>query len=128
MRFEMRIQPVAILALSVVLFTIASFSFSRSSLAQSHQMKDDLEQLAVDIHVGVDRSTLTPQQKAQFRDDFKELKEAHQNHRMFAALRAARSIRTELDSGAFRPEDEQRIKQDLQAIKEAREFNSRFGM
>jgi|SRR5271156_3366011 len=124
----MGIRRVAILALSMMLFTIAPLSFPRPGLAQSHQMKDDLEQLAVDIHVGLDRSTLTPQQKAQFRDDFKELKEAHQNHRMFAALRAARSIRTELDSGAFRPEDQQRIKQDLQAIKEAREYHSGFGM
>jgi hypothetical protein len=124
----MRIRRVAIVALSAVLFTIACLSCPQPGLAQSHQMKDDFEQLAVDIHVGVDRSTLTEQQKAQFRDDFKELKEAHQNHRMFAALRAARSIRTELDSGAFRPEDQQRIKQDLQAIKEAREYHSRFGM
>jgi hypothetical protein len=124
----MRVRCVATLALSAILLTITCLSWPRPGLAQSHQMKDDLEQLAVDIHVGLDRSTLTQQQKAQFRDDFKELKEAHQNHRMFAALRAARSIRTELDSGAFRPEDEQRIKQDLQAIKEAREYHSGFGM
>jgi hypothetical protein len=91
-------------------------------------MKDDVEQLAMDVHVGLERSTLTEQQKAQFRDDFKELREAHQNHRMFAALRAARSIRKELDSGAFKPEDEARIKQDLQAIKEAREYRSGAGM
>jgi Spy/CpxP family protein refolding chaperone len=101
----MRIRPIAILALSAVL-TTAHLAGPQPGLAQSHQMKDDLEQLAVDIHVGMDRSTLTEQQKAQLRDDFKELREAHQNHQMFAALRAARSIRTELDSGAFKPEDQ----------------------
>ena len=120
----MRIRPVAFLTMTVVLFTAVSLARPQPGMAQSHQMKDDLEQLAIDVHVGLDRSTLTEQQKAQFRDDFKELKEAHKHHRMFAALRAARSIRTELDSGAFRPEDQQRIKQDLQAIKEAREYQS----
>jgi hypothetical protein len=84
-------------------------------------MKDDIEQLAIDVHVGLDRSTLTEQQKPQFRDDFRELKQARQNHQMFAALRAARSIRNVVDSGAFKPADQQRIKQDLEAIKEARE-------
>jgi Spy/CpxP family protein refolding chaperone len=87
----------------------------------SPQMKDDIEQLAMDIHVGMDRSTLTPQQKAQMKDDVRELRQAHQNHQMFAELRAARSIRTALDSGAFQPADQQRIKQDMQALKGARE-------
>lgn len=40
---------------------------------------------------------------------------------MFASIRAARSIKTALNSGAFKPEDQARIKQDIQAIKEARE-------
>jgi Spy/CpxP family protein refolding chaperone len=124
----MKIRPIAILALSAVLFTAARLAYPQPVLAQSHQMKDDLEQLAVDIHVGMDRSTLTEQQKAQLRDDFKELREAHRNHRMFAGLRAARSIRTALDSGAFKPEDQKRIKQDMQAIREAREYQSGGGM
>jgi Spy/CpxP family protein refolding chaperone len=94
----------------------------------SPQMKDDIEQLAMDIHVGVDRSTLTPQQKAQLKDDVRELREAHQNHQMFAELRAARSIRVALDSGAFKPEDQQRIKQDMQALKGAREDRGMGGM
>jgi Spy/CpxP family protein refolding chaperone len=114
--------------LSAILLTIALLTWPSRAPAQSHQMKDDLEQLAMDVHVGLERSTLTEQQKAQFRDDFKELREAHQHHRMFAALRAARSIRKELDSGAFKPEDQARIKQDLQAIKEAREYGSGAGM
>ena len=117
----MRIRQLGMIWLAAVLCTTAYLSYAPPSLAKSHQMKDDIEQLAVDMNVGLDRSTLTEQQKAQFRDDFRELKQAHQNHQMFAALRAARSIRSVLDSGAFRPEDQQRIKQDLQAIKEARE-------
>ncbi len=92
-----------------------------AAVAESAQVKDDMEQLAMDLHVGIDRSTLTDKQKEQLRDDFRELREAHKNHRMFAAMRAARSIRTTLDSGAFKPEDQKRIKEDIQAIKEARE-------
>ena len=111
--------------LAIVLMTVlASASYLAAPLpaaAQSSQMKDDMEQLAMDLHVGVDRSTLTEHQKEQLRDDFKELREAHKDHRMFAAMRAARSIRTALDSGAFKPEDQKRIKEDIQAIKEARE-------
>jgi hypothetical protein len=48
--------------------------------AQSAQMKDDVEQLAVDLHAGMDRSTLTKKQKAQLRENFKELRQARQNH------------------------------------------------
>lgn len=112
----MRTRHLAIILLTAVLFATANLSY-----AQPGQMRDAIEQLAVDIHVGLSRSTLTEQQKAQFRDDFRELKQAHQNHEPFAALRATRSIRAELNSGAFRPEDQQRIQQDLQQIKEARE-------
>jgi len=112
----MRTRNLAIILLTAVLFATASLSY-----AQPGQMKDAIEQLAVDMHVGLSRSTLNEQQKAQFLDDFRELREAHQNHQMFAAMRAARSIRTELNSGAFQPEDRQRIQQDLQQIKEARE-------
>lgn len=89
--------------------------------AQSNPMRADIEQFAMDLHVGIERSSLTPEQKAQLRDDFRELREAHQNHRPFEGLRAARSIRKALDSGAFQPQDAQRIKQDIQTIKEARE-------
>lgn len=126
----MKIRHLTIVLMATVLVgALSLLLFQPPSLAQSHPMKDDLEQLAIDIHVGVDRSTLTEQQKAQLRDDFRELKQAHQNHQMFAALRAARSIRTALDSGAFKPGDQQRIKQDLQAIKEARgDRPAGFGM
>jgi hypothetical protein len=89
--------------------------------SQSTQIKDDVERLAVDLHAGMDRSTLTEQQKAKLRDDFRELRRAHENHERFAAMGASRSIRTTIDSGAFKPEDRQRIEQDMQAIRQARE-------
>jgi hypothetical protein len=116
----MRIRYGVILVILVLPANINLASPTRA-MAQQSQIKDDMEQLAMDLHVGVDRSTLTPQQKEQLRDDFRELREAQKNHQMFAALRAARSIRTALDSGAFKPQDRERIKQDMQAIKEARE-------
>jgi hypothetical protein len=110
--------------LLLVLITIpvmASLVSLPQSAAQSAQMKDDVEQLALDLKVGMDRSTLTEDQKAQLRNQFRELRRAHQNHEPFAAMRAARSIRTTLDSGAFKPEDRDRIKQDMEAIRKARE-------
>lgn len=112
---------VAMVAISVSL----CFLSPQSGLAQSHQFRDDVAQLAADLHAGIDRSTLTEQQKAELRDDFKELRRAHQNHERFAAMRAARKVRTTLDSGAFRPEDRQRIEADMQAIREAHQGGAR---
>src|SRR5215468_538483 len=100
----MKNRSLIVLSLAATLLWLAAVSNARLALAQSSAMKDAIEQLAVDLHAGVDRSTLTPQQKEQLRDDFKELRRAHQNHERFAALRAARSIRATLDSGAFKPE------------------------
>ncbi len=117
----MRTQYLAVAFIAGALALSANLTIPVPALAQSSQMKDDMEQLAMDLHVGLDRSTLTPGQKDQLRDDFKELRRAHQNHEMFAAMRAARSIRGYLDSGAFKPEDQKRIKEDIQRIKEARE-------
>jgi len=118
----MKSRRLAVLSLMALLSVSVNLATSAPLIAQ--QMKDDVEQLAMDLHVGMERSTLTTQQKAQLRDDFKELRRAHQNHEMFATMRAARSIRTALDSGAFKPQDQQRIKQDMQAIREAREDES----
>ena len=124
----MKIRTLALgLALVAAVPTAAIISRPAPALAQG-QMKDDIEQLAVDLKVGVDRSSLTPEQKEQLRDDFRELRQAKQNHQPFAAMRAGRSIRAALDSGAFKPEDKERIKQDMQAIREAREDKPRgFG-
>jgi Spy/CpxP family protein refolding chaperone len=123
-----KIQHLVVLLLMALSSAFVNLVVTAPVMAQSSAMKDEIEQLAVDLHVGMDRSTLTAQQKAQLKDDFRELKEARQKHQMFAAMRAARSIRTTLDSGAFKPEDQQRIKQDVQAIKEAREEKSGPGM
>lgn len=120
----MRIRHAA-LVIALILAPNVNLALPRQALAQQSAMKDDIEQLGMDLHVGVDRSTLTPEQKEQLRDDFRELREAHKNHQTFAELRAARSIRTALNSGAFKPEDRERIKQDMQAIKAAREEHPR---
>lgn len=104
-----------------------NLSIVRGVSARSHQVKTDVEQLATDVHAGVARSTLTPQQKVQFREDFRELRDARQNHEFFAEVRALRKIRATLDSGAFKPEDRERIKQDLQTIRQARQTHHRLG-
>ena len=103
------------------------FLSGQRTLAQSRQLKDDIEQLAVDLHAGMDRSTLSEEQKTKLRNDFRELRQARQNHDRFAAMRAGRNIRATLDSGAFKPEDRQRIQQDMQAIREAQGGTSGFG-
>lgn len=116
----MKIRYGAVL-LVLIMPAYINLAFSQRAMAQQTQMKDDMEQLAMDLHVGLDRSTLTPQQKEQLRGHLSELREAHQNHQMLAELRAARSIRTALDSGAFKPEDRDRIKQDMQALRQAQQ-------
>ena len=70
-----------LLIATAVIPLVLYFSFLPMSMAQLQQLRDDIEQLAVDLHAGMDRSTLTEQQKAQLRDDFRELMRAHQNHR-----------------------------------------------
>ena len=92
------------------------------------QMKDDIEQFAMDLHVGVQRSTLTEQQKEQMRNDLKELRQARQNHDRIAGFRAMRNLHSMLDSGAFQPQDQQRIKEDMQQIREAHEEHPGGGM
>ena len=82
----------------------------------------------MDLHVGLDRSTLTPAQKEQMRKDLQTLREAHRDHEMIKGLRAGRALKAMLDSGAFQPEDQQRIKQDIQQIREAREDQHGGGM
>ncbi|GEM_PF-2496722 len=111
-----------VLAASVLLIAAAWINSTPAPAAAqpSSAMKDDIEQLAVDLHVGMDRSSLTEQQKQQMREDLRQLREARQNHTPLKGFEAARSLRSMLDSGAFKPEDKERIKQDLKAIREAR--------
>lgn len=124
----MGIGRIALLPSLALLGFALTFSISQRAMAQSQPLKDDMVRLAMDLHGGVERSTLTAQQKAQFRDDFRELRRARRNHEMFAEFRAMRSIRATLDSGAFKPEDRKRIKQDLQALRKAREARHHPGM
>jgi Spy/CpxP family protein refolding chaperone len=118
------IRALALLAVCA----LAMLSLAHSASAQNPQVKDDMEQLAMDLHVGLDRSTLTSAQKDQMRKDLQTLREAHRDHEMIKGLRAGRALKAMLDSGAFRPEDQQRIKQDIQQIREAREDKQGGGM
>ena len=118
-------RGLALLAVCGLVGASLNLSLARRVNAQSQPMKADIEQLAMDVHVGAARSTLTPEQKAQFRDDFRQLREARQHHEIFAEMRAAKKIRSTLDSGAFKPEDRERIKQDLEAIRQARQTHPR---
>ncbi len=83
-------------------------------------MKSAMMTFAFDLHEGMKRSTLTPQQKEQVRNDLRALREAHQSGDRRAAFRAMRNFHQILDSGAFQPQDQQRIKQDLQNLRNAR--------
>ncbi len=83
-------------------------------------MKEAVATFALDLHEGIKRGNLTPQQKQQVRDDLKTLREAHQNGNRRAAMRAMMNFHRLLDSGAFAPQDQQRIKQDLQNLREAK--------
>jgi hypothetical protein len=122
-RMKNRLFPRITVAL---LSTLLVVSFARAAFAQNPQMKDDIEQLAMDLHVAMDRSSMNPQQKAQMRDDVRELREAHQNHETFRMMRAARSIKAM--TGYFQPGDRERIKQDIDQIKEVREDRPGGGM
>lgn len=94
----------------------------KTALAQEQsQMKDDIEQFAMDMHVGMQRANLTEQQREQIRKDMENLRNARKNHDRIEAFRSIRNFRQILDSGAFQPQDQQRIKEDLQQIREARE-------
>jgi len=115
----MRTRSLVQMAALFLVSALVVVSFARVSFAQNPQMKDDIEQLAIDLKVGMDRSSMSPQQKEQMRDDIRELREAHKNHEMFKMMRAARSIRAM--AGYFQPGDRDRIKADMQQIKEVRE-------
>ena len=90
--------------------------------------KDAMVTFAFDLHEGVKRSSLTAQQKEQVRDDLKTLRQAHQNGDRRSALRAMMNFHQLLDSGAFQPEDQQRIKQDLQNLRAAKQQSGGGGM
>lgn len=96
-------------------------------LAQD-SMKQALVTFAFDLHEGMKRSTLTPDQKEQVRNDLKTLREAKQSGNKRAAFKAMMNFHRLLDSGAFQPQDAQRIKQDLRALREAKQASGGGGM
>jgi hypothetical protein len=97
------------------------------ALAQD-SMKDAVETFAFDLHEGMKRANLTPQQKEQIRTDLQTLRQAKQSGDRRSAFRAMMNFRQILDSGAFQPQDQQRIKQDLQAIRAAKKASGGGGM
>lgn len=118
MKVRTLVTAIAVMAMTQIAWNVG---IPPSAHAQGSAMKDDIEQLAMDLHVGIDRSSLTPQQKQQIRDDLEQLRAARRDHTPLKGLEAARRIRSALDSGAFKPEDKQRIQEDMKAIREARE-------
>lgn len=84
----------------------------------------DIEKFAFDLHEGVKHGNLTTAQKEQLRTDLQHLREARQNHDRLEGFRAMRNFDELLDSGAFRAEDQQKIKQDMKELREAREHSS----
>jgi Spy/CpxP family protein refolding chaperone len=89
--------------------------------AQNDAMKQALMTFAFDLHEGVKRGNLTPQQKQQVRDDLQALRAAKQSGDRRAMLGPMMNFHQLLNSGAFQPQDAQRIKQDLQAIRAAKQ-------
>ena len=118
MRARDKVTILALLAL--VGCAMLASSYPAPAVAQE-QMKDAVETFAFDLHAGMKRGNLTDQQKQQVRNDLMQLRQAHQNHDRRSALRAMMNFHQLLDSGAFQPQDAERIKQDLKEIREAKQ-------
>ena len=84
--------------------------------------KGDIEQLAVDLKVGMEHSHLTLQEKGRMRGDLEQLREARQNHEPLKGFEAAGRIREMVENDSFRRSDQDRIQSDTQTIPEARQF------
>lgn len=95
-------------------------SYHPGAARAQESMKSAVATFAMDLHEGMKRSSLTPQQKEQVRDDLKTLRQAQQSGNRRAAMKAMMNFHRLLDSGAFQPQDAQRIKQDLQNLREAK--------
>lgn len=106
---------------SVLLLGLGLMAFNPAPLRAQDSMKEAMVTFAFDLHEGMKRSTLTPQQKEQVRNDLKTLRQAKQSGDKRSAFRAMMNFHRVLDSGAFQPQDQQRIKQDLQALRAAKQ-------
>lgn len=114
MRAASKVAIVACLALAGLI------AYTVTTRAQD-ATKDAMMTFAFDLHEGVKRSTLTPQQKEQVRNDLQSMRQAHQNGDRRGAMQAMMNFHQLLDSGAFQPQDQQRIKQDLQNLRAAKQ-------
>ena len=125
---ERQVKTVAKSALAIMMIGPALLLMcisSRPVFGQAPPSKRaDIEKFAFDLHEGVKHGNLTTAQKEQLRTDLQHLREARQNHDRLEGFRAMRNFDQLLDSGAFRPEDQQKIKQDMKEIREAREHSS----
>ena len=112
------------LATAVLLITLILGSWYRPAVAQTPQTSGDTEQLVNDLDVALQRSTLSAEKREKMRSAMRDLCTAHQNHQMVDGEKAASSLRAELNSGAFRPQDQQRVSQDINMIRESRGVKS----
>jgi hypothetical protein len=118
-------STVAIFAWVMLIGLLAAYPVAGRA---QESMKDAVATFAFDLHEGMKRANLTPQQKQQIRDDLRTLREAHQNGNRREALRAMMNFHRLLDSGAFQPQDQQRISQDLQNLRQAKKEAGGTGM
>jgi len=103
------------------LLLLALLGLPPAAVHAQESMRSAVATFAFDLHEGMQRSSLSPQQKEQVRNDLKTLRQAHQNGDRRAALKAMLNFDRLLDSGAFQPQDEQRIRQDLKNLRQAKQ-------
>ncbi len=115
------------LAICAVMALLGTWAVHPASLHAQESMKSAIATFAFDLHEGMQRSSLTQQQKEQVRNDLRNLREAHQSGDRRSAMRAMMKFHRLLDSGAFQPQDEQRIKQDLQNLRAAKQASGGGG-
>jgi hypothetical protein len=111
----MRTRYLSRMAILGALLTLSS----AASFAQNSARPDDTEQLSTDLDVALQRSTLSAEQRQKMRSEMRDLRAAHQNHQMIDGGKAASSLRAQLNSGAFRAQDEQRLTQEIDQIRES---------
>jgi Spy/CpxP family protein refolding chaperone len=106
----------------LMLFGVGLMAFHPTTVrAQDDAMKQALMTFVFDLHEGVKNGNLTPEQKAQVRNDLQTLRQAKQNGDRRAMLGALMNFHQLINSGAFQPQDAQRIKQDMRAIRQAKQ-------
>ena len=122
----------ALVSLAVMALLLVGGSGGIARAQGNPQMKDDVERFALDLHMAIQQSNLSDSQKQQLKEqirgDLEKLRQSHQNHRMLEGFEAVKNLRGAIHNPAFQPEDQQRLEQDLQQIKEARSGEGGGGM